>query len=153
MFGPLTRAAMEKYTPQVQELIEDLKRIPVEDLWNVLTGKSSDPVKVAQVMQGYFIILQEINRQREVAKDFTQTKTPDSASQIDNKKVYFLDINFMKYWSLLQKKRNYDEMNNETRAIMRYDVILMLYFPKMTRPETPTPGDSEEEDDFHAQLE
>ena len=37
----------------------------------MLTGKSTDPVRVAQVMQAYFYILQEINKQREVAKEFT----------------------------------------------------------------------------------
>ena len=36
---------------------------------------------------------------------------------------------------------------------MQYDVILMLYFPKMVKPQTPTPGDSDEEDDYQQQLE
>ena len=102
LFGPQTKKAQAAYTEEVQELIEDLKRIPIDDLWKLLNGLSEDPTKVAQVMQAYFLILQEINKQRERAKDFqeqTPGMTPKSANtSIDNKQVLYLDVNFLKYW-------------------------------------------------------
>jgi len=89
----------------------------------------------------HFMILQEINKQRERAMNHLEA-TPETTSQIDNQRVLYLDVNFLKYWSLLTKRGRTNVMAQEIQSLTRYDVILMLYFPKMqASTPTPTPDD------------
>ena len=74
---------MKKYTEEVQELLGELKRIEVIELWNILVGKSDQTERVAEMMSCHFMILQEINKQRERAHNHLEA-TPETTSQIDN---------------------------------------------------------------------
>ena len=60
--------------------------------------------------------------------------------------MLYLDVNFLKYWSLLTKRGRTNVMKQEIESLTRYDVLLMLYFPKkMQSTSTPTPGEDESE--------
>ena len=83
LYGPQTTAALQKYTEEVQELLGELKRVEVSELWNLLVGKSDQTERVAEIMSCHFMILQEINKQRERAKNFNATPG-DNTSSIDN---------------------------------------------------------------------
>ena len=91
-------------------------------------------------MNVYFMIMQEINRQRERMKKFKEKETPGGgAMKIEHRQVQFLSVNFINYWIKIQERFNSVEMERELRNMNNQDVILMLYLPKMLTP-TPKPG-------------